>query len=248
MVVVVVVVAVVVVVVVLMLFLRGGGVRVVVVVGVGVDVVAIVVVAAVVVVVLVVVAVEVVAGGGHSPPPPFANTFITGSGFLKTSLHGIKETEGLGGGETNPHLQTRHLQTDCLYDDLKKRYDNYVFDAILVDGAIFLKASLHGVKQRGGFADPPPSFANTFITGSAFLKTSLHGEKTKKAGGLGGAQHPPICKHLYHLSRVLRGSIWVRSLLVRRYLKSACMVSKRSGAPLSRVLRGSIWVLSLLLG
>ena len=160
MVVVVVVVAVVVVVVVLMLFLRGGGVRVVVVVvvGVGVDVVAIVVVAAVVVVlVVVVVAVEVVAGGGHSPPPPpFANTFITGSGFLKTSLHGIKETEGLGGGETNPHLQTRHLQTDCLYDDLKKRYNNYVFDAILVDGAIFLKASLHGVKQRGGFADPPP--------------------------------------------------------------------------------------------
>ena len=31
-----------------------------------------------------------------------------------------------------PHLQTPHLQTNCLYDDLTKRHNNYVLDAILV--------------------------------------------------------------------------------------------------------------------
>ena len=59
-----------------------------------------------------------------------------------------------------------------------------MFDAILVDGAIFLKASLHGVKKSGGgWGGAAPPFANTVITGSGFLKTSLHGVK-KKAGGL----------------------------------------------------------------
>ena len=45
-----------------------------------------------------------------------------------------------------------------------------MFDAILVDGAIFLKASLHGIKKAGGGGGSgggqPPSFANTFITSS----------------------------------------------------------------------------------
>ena len=100
---VVVVVAVVVVVLVLVLFLSGGGVGVVVV---GVDVAAVAVV---------LVAVEVVVGGGAAPP--FASTFMTGSGFLKTSLHGVQKEWGLGGA---PHLQTLHLQTDSLYDDLKR--------------------------------------------------------------------------------------------------------------------------------
>ena len=104
-----------------------------------------------------------------------------GSGFLKTSLHGVKTAGG--------YLQTPHLQTDCLYDDLKKSHNNYVFDAILVDGAIFLKASLHGVK---------------------------------KAGRLLGGAAPPICKHLYH-------GFWLGVLVVRRYLKLACMVLKHSG-------------------
>ena len=81
MVVAVVVVAVVVVVVVLVLFLRGGGVRVV---AVGVDVAAVVVVA-----------VEVVVWGTGGSPP-LANTFITGSGLLKTSLHGVKKAGALG--------------------------------------------------------------------------------------------------------------------------------------------------------
>ena len=64
-----------------------------------------------------------------------------------------------------------------------------MFDAILVDGAIFLKASLHGVKKSAGVggAQPPP-FANTCITGSGLLKTSPHGAK-QKAGGWGGVKH-----------------------------------------------------------
>ena len=40
----------------------------------------------------------------------------------------------------------------------KKRHNNYVFDAILVDGAFFLKASLHAVKKKlvvgGGHSHP----------------------------------------------------------------------------------------------
>ena len=40
---------------------------------------------------------------------------------------------------------------DSLYDDLKqKRHNNHVFDAILVDGAIFLKDRLHGAKTKRG--------------------------------------------------------------------------------------------------
>ena len=84
-------------------------------------------------------------------------------------------------------------------------------------GAKILEVSLHGVKKSGGLGGGP--FANTFITGSGFLKTSLHGVK-KKAGGLGGGAAPPPLQT--PLSRVLRGSIWVLSLLVRRYLKRLC--------------------------
>ena len=96
-----------------------------------------------------------------------------------------------------------------------------MFDAILVDGAIFLKDSLHGAKKkRGGGWGAPPPFTNIFITGSGFLKTSLHGVKKKEGRGWGGGGAQP---HLQTpLSRVLRGSIWVLSLLVRRYLKRLC--------------------------
>ena len=98
-----------------------------------------------------------------------------------------------------------------------------MFDAILVDGVIFLKASLHGVKKSGGLgggAQPHP-FANTFITGSErvhmgsvfagakILEVSLH--SVKEAGGWGGRSPPNLQTPL---SRVLRGSIWVLSLLL----------------------------------
>ena len=78
----------------------------------------------------------------------------------------------------------------------------------------------------GGGAAPP--FANTFVTGSErvhmgsllvrrYLKLACM--VLKKAGGWGGGQPP----HLQTpLSRVLRGSIWVLFLLVRRYLKRVC--------------------------
>ena len=51
-----------------------------------------------------------------------------------------------------------HLQTECLYD---------WFDAILVEGAEFLKASLHGLQRKrggwvgGGGGRSPPPLANT---------------------------------------------------------------------------------------
>ena len=111
---------------------------------------------------VVVVAVEVVAGGGGAP------LFITGSGFLKTSLHGVKKAGGGGGGggAAPLHLQNPPLQTDCLYEDLKKNNNNYVFDAILVDGAIFLKASLHGVKKAGRFARPHLQAPSSRVLGS----------------------------------------------------------------------------------
>ena len=46
----------------------------------------------------------------------------------------------------------------------EKHKNNFVFGASLVHGAMFLKASLHGLKKKrggvGGGAAPPP-FANT---------------------------------------------------------------------------------------
>ena len=53
-------------------------------------------------VVVAVLAVEVVVVVGGAQPPPFANTFITGSGFLKTSLPGVKKTRGLGRAQPPP--------------------------------------------------------------------------------------------------------------------------------------------------
>ena len=53
-------------------------------------------------------------------------------------------------------------------------YNNYVLDVVLVHGAMFLKASLHGLKR--------------------------------KAGGLGGAQPPPLADTTF-LSRILMGSV-----------------------------------------
>ena len=43
-----------------------------------------------------------------------------------------------------------------------------MFDASLVHGAMFLKASLHGLKRKpGGFGSPPPICKhNVFMTGS----------------------------------------------------------------------------------
>ena len=71
----------------------------------------------------------------------------------------ILQRGGVGGNATP------HLQTDSLYDDLKQRHNDYVFDAILVDGAIFLKDSLHGAKKRGGFGGrSPPHLQKTSLS------------------------------------------------------------------------------------
>ena len=119
------------------------------------------------------------------------------------------------------------MQTDSLYDDLKKRHNNYVFDAILVDGAIFLKDSLHGAKKSGGGgvggvgggwggAAPPP-FANIFITGSGFLKTSLPGVK-KKSGGVG--EPPPFANTFITGSeRVHMGSVFAGAKILEATLR-----------------------------
>ena len=53
-----------------------------------------------------------------------------------------------------------------------------MFDASLVHGAMFLKASLHGLKRQqrgwgGGMGDPPPPICkhNVFMTGSERVHT-----------------------------------------------------------------------------
>ena len=86
-----------------------------------------------------------------------------------------------------------------------------MFDAILVDGAIFLKDSLHGAKKAGGWGGgQPPPFANIFITGSGFLKTSLHGVKKKRGGGWGGEPSPPTFANTFITGseRVHMGSVF----------------------------------------
>ena len=116
--------------------------------------------------------------GGAQPPPQLANTFITGfervhmgsvlAGKMipDATLHSVKITRG-DWGDAAPHLQ----QIACMMT--LKFHNNYVFDAILVDGAMFLKASRtaeSGGRGGGGGAAPSPSCANTFITGSEILK------------------------------------------------------------------------------
>ena len=68
-------------------------------------------------------------GGG---PPPFANAFITGSGFLTTSLHGATK----GGGF--PFANT-------FITGSERVHMGSVFA-----GAKILEVSLHGVEKSGG--------------------------------------------------------------------------------------------------
>ena len=86
-------------------------------------------------------------------------------------------------------------------------YNNYARDASLVDNAMFLKESLHGVKRNGGVGggvQPPPICTHdVFITGSErghmgsvfadrmILAVALY--SLKKRGGWGG-RSPPVCK------------------------------------------------------
>ena len=112
--------------------------------------------------------------------------------------------------------QPRHLQTDSLYDDLNKRHNNCVFDAILAD-AIFLKDSLHGAKKkRGGWGQPPPPFANIFVADSGFLRTSLHGIQKS------GSPPPPFANtFITGFERVHMGSVFAGANILEATLRRA---------------------------
>ena len=90
-----------------------------------------------------------------------------------------------------------------------------MFDAILVDGAIFLKDSLHGAKKAGGGGAAPP-FANIFITRSLVFENQPAWHK--KSGGAHAA--PPFANTFITGSeRVHMGSVFAGAL---RYLKRLC--------------------------
>ena len=96
---------------------------------------------------------------------------------------------------------------DCQHDGIEKLYNSCAREASLADGAVFLKASLHGVKRKlggwGGAQPPRICTHDVFITGSerghmgsAFadrmiLAVALY--SLKKCGGWGG-RSPPVCK------------------------------------------------------
>ena len=67
----------------------------------------------------------------------------------------MNKARGLGG--CSPSI--------CLHERFEKAYNNYLLETVLVDGTMFFKASLHGVKRKrgvgGGRSPPPPPFANT---------------------------------------------------------------------------------------
>ena len=108
---------------------------------------------------------------------------LDGAMFLKASLHCLKTQRGGWGGRSPRHFQTQRLshgrmileavlcvsktsggwngrnppsickQNACImsFDEF---YNNYALDVVLVDGAMFLKASLHGLKRKArGFED-----------------------------------------------------------------------------------------------
>ena len=96
-------------------------------------------------------------GGGRSPPPICTHdVFITGSErghmgsvfagrmILAVALYSLKKCGGWG-GRSPPRLQM-----DCQHDGFEKLYNNDAREASLVDGAMFLKASLHGVERKRG--------------------------------------------------------------------------------------------------
>ena len=56
---------------------------------------------------------------------------------------------------------------DCQHDGLEKFWNNDAREASRVDGAMFLKASLHGVERSGGdWGRSPPRHLQTQVTGS----------------------------------------------------------------------------------
>ena len=111
------------------------------------------------------------------------------------------------------------MQTDSLYDDSKNRHNNYVFDVVLVDDAIFLKDSLHGAKKGGvGWAGAqPPPFANIFIAGSGLMAK-------KKRGGWGGGSPPPPAfanTFITGSERVHMGSVFAGAKILEATLRRA---------------------------
>ena len=50
---------------------------------------------------------------------------------------------------------------DCQHDGIEKLYNNCAREASLADGAMFLKASLHGAKRKRLVGGSPHPFANT---------------------------------------------------------------------------------------
>ena len=70
-------------------------------------------------------------------------------------------------------------------------------DAVLLDGAMFLKASLHCLKRQrggggGGVAQPPPFQTQRLAHGRMILEAVLC--VSKKSGGWSGRNPPSICK------------------------------------------------------
>ena len=115
----------------------------------------------------------------------------------------------------------------------------FVFAARMIAEAILhnCKKGACNAKKRGGVGGnaTPHLQTDSLYDGAIFLKDSLHGKK--KGVGVGGGRSPPpphlqtsfpgfwVFENLHlltPLSRVLKGSIWVLSLLVRRYLKRLC--------------------------
>ena len=103
------------------------------------------------------------AWGAYPPPICKHNVFMTGSEMVhmgsvfagkmipEAILHSIK-TRGT-------HLPNWKQTASMM--SFEKLQNNFVFGASLVHGAIFLKASLPGLKKSGGLGAQPPPFANT---------------------------------------------------------------------------------------
>ena len=96
---------------------------------------------------------------------------------------------------------------DCQHDGIEKLYNSRAREASLADGAMFLKASLHGVKRKRGVwgglckhnlfvMGSERVYMGSVFAGRVILDVALH--SLKKHGGWGGRRPPNLQTDCLH--------------------------------------------------
>ena len=154
----------------------------------------------------------------------FDASLVHGAMLLKASLHGLKRHRGGWGGRSPPHLQTQR-RCDGFWEGsygfcLCRQDDTWSDVAQLKKGEPPLQLETDCLYDE--FWKALKQFCVWCKSSSwCYVLENKPAQPKKKPGGVGGGAAPPFA-NTTSLWRVLRGSIWVLSLLAGWCSKRPC--------------------------